>query len=167
MAIIFITGSTDGLGHAAAQSLLDDGHQVVLHARSTSRAATIAELAPRSAGIVIGDLRSAAEVRYGPRVDFRYASLATNLAWRHDMSCRAKSLIPKRGVGVELASDYKCMSGMSRRRLEEPLAKSRHLGDPADRTLAAFQEHRLRGNVPHCCQCANHCQVEDTRNACE
>jgi len=84
MAIIFITGSTDGLGHAAAQSLLDDGHQVVLHARSTSRAATIAELAPRSAGIVIGDLRSAAEVRYGPRVDFRYASLATNLAWRHD-----------------------------------------------------------------------------------
>ena len=63
MAIIFITGSTDGLGRAAAQSLLDDGHQVVLHARSTSRAATIAELASRSAGIVVGDLRSAAEVR--------------------------------------------------------------------------------------------------------
>jgi hypothetical protein len=103
----------------------------------------------------------------GPRVDFRYASLATNLAWQHDMSCRAKSLIPKRGVGVELASDYKCMSGMSRHCLGEPLAESRHLGDPADRTLAAFQEHRLRGNVPHCCQCANHCQVEDTRNACE
>jgi NAD(P)-dependent dehydrogenase (short-subunit alcohol dehydrogenase family) len=63
MAIVFITGSTDGLGRAAAQSLLDDGHQVVLHARSTGRAATIAELASRSAGIVIGDLRSAAEVR--------------------------------------------------------------------------------------------------------
>ena len=63
MAIVFITGSTDGLGRAAAQSLLDDGHQVVLHARSTGRAATIAELASRSAGIVVGDLRSAAEVR--------------------------------------------------------------------------------------------------------
>jgi NAD(P)-dependent dehydrogenase (short-subunit alcohol dehydrogenase family) len=36
---------------------------VVLHARSTGRAATIAELASRSAGIVIGDLRNAAEVR--------------------------------------------------------------------------------------------------------
>src|SRR6201997_5249943 len=63
MAIVFITGSTDGLGRAAAQSLLDDGHQVVLHARSTGRAAAIAELASRSAGIVVGDLRNAAEVR--------------------------------------------------------------------------------------------------------
>ena len=63
MAIAFITGSTDGLGRAAAQSLLDDGHQVVLHARSTGRAATIAELASRSEGIVVGDLRNAAEVR--------------------------------------------------------------------------------------------------------
>ena len=63
MAIVFITGSTDGLGRAAAQSLLDDGHQVVLYARSADRAATIAELASRSVGIVIGDLRSAAETR--------------------------------------------------------------------------------------------------------
>ena len=62
MATVFITGSTDGLGRAAAQSLLDDGHQVVLHARSTGRAAAIGELASRSAGIVVGDLRSAAEV---------------------------------------------------------------------------------------------------------
>ena len=31
---IFITGSTDGLGHGAAEALIDDGHQVVLHARS-------------------------------------------------------------------------------------------------------------------------------------
>ena len=59
MAIIFITGSTDGLGRAAAQSLLDDGHQVVLHARSAERAAAVADLASRSAGIVVGDLRSA------------------------------------------------------------------------------------------------------------
>lgn len=33
MAIVFITGSMDGLGRAA-QSLLDGGHKVVLHARS-------------------------------------------------------------------------------------------------------------------------------------
>ena len=63
MAIVFITGSTDGLGRAAAQSLFEDGHQVVLHARSADRAATFAGLALRSAGIVIGDLRSAAETR--------------------------------------------------------------------------------------------------------
>jgi NAD(P)-dependent dehydrogenase (short-subunit alcohol dehydrogenase family) len=63
MAIVFITGSTDGLGRAAAQSLLDDGHQVVLHARSADRAATLDELASRSAGLVVGDLRSATETR--------------------------------------------------------------------------------------------------------
>jgi len=45
MARVCITGSTDGLGHAAAQSLLDDGHEVVIHARSTERASTLADLA--------------------------------------------------------------------------------------------------------------------------
>jgi NAD(P)-dependent dehydrogenase (short-subunit alcohol dehydrogenase family) len=63
MAAIFITGSTDGLGRAAAESLLRDGHRVVVHARSAERAEAIAALAPRCAGLVIGDLRSDAEVR--------------------------------------------------------------------------------------------------------
>jgi len=61
MAIVFITGSTDGLGRAAALSLLQAGHQVVLHARSEDRAATLGELASRASGIVLGDLRSAAQ----------------------------------------------------------------------------------------------------------
>jgi NAD(P)-dependent dehydrogenase (short-subunit alcohol dehydrogenase family) len=63
MALVFITGSADGLGRAAAQSLLNSGHKVVLHARSAERAATIGELAPRAAGIVLGDLRGAAQTR--------------------------------------------------------------------------------------------------------
>jgi NAD(P)-dependent dehydrogenase (short-subunit alcohol dehydrogenase family) len=63
MAIVFITGSTDGLGRAAAQSLLDEGHQVVLHARSADRAAAVGELASRCERVVVGDLRSAAETR--------------------------------------------------------------------------------------------------------
>jgi len=60
---IFITGSTDGLGRGAAQKLIADGHQVVLHARSKERAAALANLAPRAAGVVIGDLASAAQTR--------------------------------------------------------------------------------------------------------
>jgi short-subunit dehydrogenase len=36
---ILITGSTDGLGRAAAGALMDDGHDVVLHARTRERAA--------------------------------------------------------------------------------------------------------------------------------
>ena len=63
MSRIFITGSTDGLGRAAARALIDEGHLVVLHARSRERAAAVADLASRSAGVVIGDLRSATETR--------------------------------------------------------------------------------------------------------
>src|SRR6478609_3436789 len=63
MAVVFITGSTDGLGRAAAQSLLDQGHRVVLHARSAHRAAALAELASRSDGVVVGDLQSGIETR--------------------------------------------------------------------------------------------------------
>ena len=60
---IFITGSTDGLGRSAAETLIKEGHQVVLHARSTKRASALADLAPRAAGVVTGDLASAAETR--------------------------------------------------------------------------------------------------------
>lgn len=60
---IFITGSTDGLGRAAARTLLAEGHEVVLHARSRQRASALADLAARSAGVVIGDLSSAIETR--------------------------------------------------------------------------------------------------------
>jgi NAD(P)-dependent dehydrogenase (short-subunit alcohol dehydrogenase family) len=61
MAHIFITGSTDGLGRAAAQALIGQGHRVVLHARSQQRASALADLSPRSAGVVVGDLGSAVE----------------------------------------------------------------------------------------------------------
>ena len=63
MSRIFVTGSADGLGLAAARTLLSDGHEVVLHARSSKRASALADLAPRAAGVVIGDLSSAAETR--------------------------------------------------------------------------------------------------------
>lgn len=63
MSRIFITGSADGLGLAAARALMSEGHEVVLHARSTKRASALADLVPRSAGLVVGDLSSASETR--------------------------------------------------------------------------------------------------------
>jgi NAD(P)-dependent dehydrogenase (short-subunit alcohol dehydrogenase family) len=63
MSRIFITGSTDGLGLAAARALIEAGHDVVLHARSTQRASVLSKLAERSAGTVIGDLSSAVQTR--------------------------------------------------------------------------------------------------------
>ncbi|HEY0438003.1 MAG TPA: SDR family NAD(P)-dependent oxidoreductase [Phenylobacterium sp.] len=63
MARIFITGSTDGLGLAAARSLMGEGHEVVLHARTPERASALGEIAARSAGVATGDLSRAAETR--------------------------------------------------------------------------------------------------------
>ncbi len=48
---------------AAARELIAGRHKVVLHARSRERASAVAELASRAAGVVIGDLSSAAETR--------------------------------------------------------------------------------------------------------
>ena len=56
MARIFITGSADGLGRATAQTLLGDGHEVIVHARSTKRLAALDELVGRGASAVVGDL---------------------------------------------------------------------------------------------------------------
>src|SRR4051794_36412824 len=64
MARVLTTGSPTGLGHAAARQLLDEGHDVVLHARSGARASSIDELVARAAGVVIGDLASAVETRH-------------------------------------------------------------------------------------------------------
>lgn len=61
MSSVFITGSTDGLGFAAARALIDDGHEVVLHARSRERAVALADLAKKSLGIVLGDLSSSVD----------------------------------------------------------------------------------------------------------
>ena len=63
MARIFITGSTDGLGRAAAIALINDGHEVILHARSHERASAVDDLASQSAGVIVGDLRCAVETR--------------------------------------------------------------------------------------------------------
>jgi NAD(P)-dependent dehydrogenase (short-subunit alcohol dehydrogenase family) len=63
MARVLITGSTAGLGWAAARNLLDDGHEVVLHARNSARADSVVDVARRAAGVVVGDLASADETR--------------------------------------------------------------------------------------------------------
>lgn len=61
MSRVFLTGSTDGLGLAAARTLVEQGHSVLLHARSRTRAEAIGDLAAQSLGVVIGDLSSAAQ----------------------------------------------------------------------------------------------------------
>jgi len=56
MSRIFITGSADGLGKAAAQTLLAEGHQVVVHARTGQRLDAMQDLLRQGAQSVVGDL---------------------------------------------------------------------------------------------------------------
>jgi len=63
MARIFITGSADGLGRATAQSLLEDGHDVIVHARSAERLAAVRDLLADGATGVTGDLSDLGQVR--------------------------------------------------------------------------------------------------------
>jgi NAD(P)-dependent dehydrogenase (short-subunit alcohol dehydrogenase family) len=63
MTRILVTGSTTGLGLAAAEELLREGHDVVLHARSEERARAVQAFAVRGVPVVIGDLGTLDQVR--------------------------------------------------------------------------------------------------------
>ena len=63
MARVFITGSADSLGRAAAQTLLNDGHEVVVHARNRDRLTAVRDLLDRGAAAVVGDLTDLEETR--------------------------------------------------------------------------------------------------------
>jgi NAD(P)-dependent dehydrogenase (short-subunit alcohol dehydrogenase family) len=56
MSRIFISGSSTGLGLMAGELLIDQGHQVVLHARNAARAADAKRALPGAEAIVEGDL---------------------------------------------------------------------------------------------------------------
>ncbi len=56
MAKIFITGSTDGLGLLAARMLIEQGHEVILHAHNIERAKDAKNLLPKAKTVLIADL---------------------------------------------------------------------------------------------------------------
>jgi NAD(P)-dependent dehydrogenase (short-subunit alcohol dehydrogenase family) len=64
MARIFITGSSDGLGLTAARLLVEEGHKVVLHARSQQRADEAQNKLPAAESVVVGDLTSITQTRH-------------------------------------------------------------------------------------------------------
>jgi NAD(P)-dependent dehydrogenase (short-subunit alcohol dehydrogenase family) len=63
MARVFITGSSDGLGRMAAALLIEQGHKVVLHARSEQRGEEALAAVPGAETVVMGDLTSIAQIR--------------------------------------------------------------------------------------------------------
>ncbi|MDK1361138.1 SDR family NAD(P)-dependent oxidoreductase [Arthrobacter sp. zg-Y1219] len=63
MARVLVTGSTDGIGRSTAMRLLEQGHDVVVHARTPARLSAVRDLIERGAGEVVGDLSRFPEVR--------------------------------------------------------------------------------------------------------
>jgi NADP-dependent 3-hydroxy acid dehydrogenase YdfG len=57
MARIFITGSSEGLGLMAGQLVVEQGHQVVLHARNSNRIEDARNALPNVEAAVEGDCR--------------------------------------------------------------------------------------------------------------
>ncbi|MEI9921928.1 MAG: SDR family NAD(P)-dependent oxidoreductase [Bacteroidota bacterium] len=60
---IFITGSADGLGRLAASLLVEEGHEVTLHARSHQRAKDALKQIPGAKGCIVGDLSNLDETK--------------------------------------------------------------------------------------------------------
>jgi len=87
MARIFITGSSDGIGLLAAQSLIKKGHSVTLHARSPQRAAEAQKACPGSAGVLVGNLSSIAATK--------------NLALEANKTGKFDAVIHNAGVGLQ------------------------------------------------------------------
>jgi NAD(P)-dependent dehydrogenase (short-subunit alcohol dehydrogenase family) len=63
MAKVLITGSADGLGKMAAQLLVAEGHDVILHARNPQRASDALAATPGAKAAIHGDLSSIAETK--------------------------------------------------------------------------------------------------------
>lgn len=63
MSRILVTGSADGLGRLAAESLLSAGHAVVVHARNQERATSLQALIEGGADLVVGDFADRDAVR--------------------------------------------------------------------------------------------------------
>lgn len=60
---IFITGSADGLGRHTAGTLLENGHDVVVHVRGAARLGAVQDLVDRGAAVVTGDLADPGQTR--------------------------------------------------------------------------------------------------------
>lgn len=63
MARIFITGSADGLGYRSAKLLVEEGHEVVLHARNAARAQDGLKKIPAAQNVLTADLTNIEETK--------------------------------------------------------------------------------------------------------
>ena len=100
MARIFITGSSDGLGLMAGRLLAEQGHAVVLHARSEARAADARQALPGAESVIVGDVSALAAMR--------------DVADQANATGRFDAVIHNVGLGYREADRISTEDGLSR-----------------------------------------------------
>jgi NAD(P)-dependent dehydrogenase (short-subunit alcohol dehydrogenase family) len=118
MARIFITGASDGLGRALAETLAARGHELVVHGRDPDR---LAEVAEKTGGVPLrADLSRIAEVRaLADAVIDRFDSLdvLVNNAGVGFGAPNAPRVMTPDGIELRLAVNYLAPYLLSRRLL--------------------------------------------------
>ena len=97
---VFVTGSTDGLGLAVARSLLEQGHEVVGHARTDDRADDLIRALPSLSDVLVADLSSLPATR--------------DLAHQANRSGRFDAVIHNAGVGYREPGRQPTVDGHAR-----------------------------------------------------
>ncbi|MET7701039.1 SDR family NAD(P)-dependent oxidoreductase [Streptomyces sp. NPDC005485] len=127
MSRILVTGSTDGVGKATAEALLDEGHRVVVHARTTARLAAVQHLIDRGAEAIVGDFGHLDEVRdlvTQANSHGRFDAVIHNAGTMH-----GPSVLP-----VNVVAPYVLTAGMARPERLVYLSSSMHQGGHPDLT---------------------------------
>jgi NAD(P)-dependent dehydrogenase (short-subunit alcohol dehydrogenase family) len=136
---VFITGSADGLGRAAAQSLLEDGHEVVVHVRNTDRLTAVRDLVERGAAAVVGDL-SDLEATRG-------VADQVNRLGRMDAVIHNAGVISGRHVlAVNVVAPYVLTALIDRPQRLVYLSSSMHRGGRASLTEMDWSGHQTTGS---------------------
>jgi NAD(P)-dependent dehydrogenase (short-subunit alcohol dehydrogenase family) len=99
MARVLITGSSEGLGFMAGRLLVEQGHRVVLHARSAARAESTQVALPQVETVLIGDLSTLAAMR--------------NVADQANESGRFDAVIHNVGIGYREPNRVQSGDGLS------------------------------------------------------
>jgi NAD(P)-dependent dehydrogenase (short-subunit alcohol dehydrogenase family) len=117
----FITGSADGLGRATAQTLLAQGHQVVVHARSQQRLDAMRDLLDRGALAVVGDLSDLEQTR-------SVADQANQIGRFHTIIHNAGVYSGRDVLPVNVVAPYVLTALVAKPRRMVYLSSSMHLG---------------------------------------
>ena len=136
---VFVTGSADGLGRAAAQTLLNDGHEVVVHARNRDRLTAVRELLDRGAAAVVGDLSDPQETR---EVAGQVNRLGQMDAVIHNAGVVGGSQV----LGVNVVAPYLLTALIHRPQRLVYLTSGMHRGGRASLTGMDWSGHRATGS---------------------